>query len=277
MDANNAEAQAEVTSNVDTADSPGATESIDAVVTEQSVVVEGDTETSVDDVIPSDAGNDLVYDFEGEEVSVATVKDWKENGLRQSDYTKKSQANADTRKTLDAEKIQISELRSGIESRISALDEAIKKGEESIDWEDLRDHDPSEYLKQKELITSKKEAAAAAKSEASELANAEDAQLLAVEQQLLSDAMPTWADPKQREADVNIVESYVKDAGFTEGDFSKLTSHRLMLMAIDAAKYKALQGKTAETGKTVQKAPNVVKATQKSQPKKTTRAERFYG
>jgi len=277
MEANNAEVQTEVNQAVDNADSTGATDNISAVEAEQSAVVEGNTDASVEDSQNLDSVDDLFYEFDGEEVSVATVKEWKENGLRQSDYTKKSQANADTRKSLDAEKLQLSELKSSLDSKISTLDEAIKKGEESIDWDDLREHDISEYTRQKELLADKKAMAENAKAESAQMKAAEDAQLLAVEQQLLADAMPTWADPKQRAADVSLVEKYVESAGFNEGDFNKLTSHKLMIMAVDAAKYHELKGKTAETEKAVQKAPNVIKATKKATPKPTTRAERFYG
>jgi len=279
MDANNAAEQTQIETNqaVDIPDSNGATENISAVEAEQSAQGEVNTESSIEVEASNDSDMNTIYQIGDKEYTLGRLSELEKSEMLQSDYTKKSQVNADTRKALDAEKVQISELKSNLDSRIASLDEAIKKGEESVDWDYLREHDISEYTKQKELLAEKKEAANTAKSEAEGVRAAEDAQLLAVEQQMLQEAMPSWADPKQREADVALVEKYVESAGFTEGDFNKLTSHKLMIMAMDAARYQELKGKTANTERSVQKAPSIVKATKKAAPKAKTRAERFYG
>lgn len=278
MEPNNAEQTIETNSvETDTTGAPEAT----AVEAEQSVAGEVSTESSVESTTTEVDTSDLVYDFEGEEVSAATIKGWKDDGLRQADYTKKSQANAETRKQLEAKGLELNERKTYLDERIAALDEIIESGKESVDWDYLREHDISEYTKQKELLADKEAKAKTAKAEIAEMKATEDAQRLVVEQQLLADKMPEWADPAKgqaaREADVKLVEAYVKDSGFPEDSFNKLTDHNLMLMAVQAARYKELQNKTAETEKLVAKAPNVVKATKKTQPKPTSRAERFYG
>jgi len=255
MDANNAETNLEAV-----ADTEGTPENSSVEVEQSTTAEAGITEPESSEQI-----SDLVYDIGGEEVSAITVQEWKENGLRQSDYTKKSQANAETRKALEAEQLKVSERVTSLDGKIKELDDAIKAGQESTDWDYLRENDISEYTRKKEELESKQAASTKAKQEALTLQGAEDEKRLSIEQQLLAEAMPSWVDPKQKDADVQLVESYVKGKNFNNEDFNKLTSHKLMLMAIDAAKYKELIGKNEETEKAVQKAPNVIKAT----PKKT--------
>jgi len=277
MEPNNAEVIETNSTESDTTGTP------DLVAVEAGQAVEGEvtTESSVESNTAQIDNSDLVYDFEGEEVSAATIKSWKDDGLRQADYTKKSQANADARKQLESKGLELTERMTSLDSKIAALDEAIESGKESVDWDYLRENDISEYTKQKELLVDKEAKASTAKAEIAEMKAAEDTQRLGIEQQLLLDKMPQWSDPVKgqanREADVKLVEAYIKDSGFSDESFNKLTDHNLMLMAINAAKFSELQNKTAETEKLVAKAPNVVKATKKTQPKTTTRAERFYG
>lgn len=47
------------------------------------------------------------FNIDGEDFTIEQIKEWKQNGLRQSDYTKKTQELAEQRKQLEALKVEI--------------------------------------------------------------------------------------------------------------------------------------------------------------------------
>lgn len=222
--------------------------------------------------------NDLFYDIQGEQVSEATVLDWKKGGMLEADYTKKRQVEAKAADAVKARDGEVTQILSDFNGKISELEKSINTDIESIDWDYLLENDVSEYTRKKEQIQARKNALTKAQSEAATAQEAEDERMLGIEQQALLDMNPTWkTDPKQREADIVLVQSYVEAAGFTQAEYKKLTSAKLMTSVLKAAKYDELMTKTQETEKKVQKAPNVVKAVKKAKTKQpTSDADTFY-
>jgi len=268
-----AEVSAETNQAVDT-DTEGTTET---TAIEAGDTATGDESSSVEGAESSGEESELFYEFDGEEVSASTIKEWKDNGLRQSDYTKKSQANAEARKQLEAKHQEIDSVRETLNESISKLDKIIEEQSNPEDLEYLRDNDPSGFLKRQDEIKANKKAAEEAKAQQEELQKAKDLQTLAKEQELLSEALPTWNDPKVRKKESDLVAERIKD--FSDEAYNKMTNHELIVMALESAKFRALQEETEETAKAVENAPNVVKATVKSKTKtkpKST-AELFYG
>jgi len=222
--------------------------------------------------------NDLFYDIQGEQVSEATVLDWKKGGMLEADYTKKRQVEAKAADAVKARDGEVTQILSDFNGKISELEKSINTDIESIDWDYLLENDVSEYTRKKEQIQARKNALTKAQSEAATAQEAEDERMLGIEQQALLDMNPTWkTDPKQREADIVLVQSYVEASGFTQAEYKKLTSAKLMTSVLKAAKYDELMTKTQETEKKVQKAPNVVKAVKKAKTKQpTSAADIFY-
>lgn len=271
-------AQTEVTTEVTTEDSTTATTEDTTSTTEVSAIEEGESSSSEESSESSESESELYYDIGGEEVSASTVNEWKENGLRQSDYTKKSQANADLRKGLEAKQAEVGEVKTKLTDIISNLDSLIEKDSNPEELAELRDTDPSEYLRRTEENKAKKAESEKAKKELAKLKEAEEAEFISEQRNILMDAMPEWADPKKLQVDMDLMSAYVDERGFSDDDVQALKSNKLTLMALDAARYQALQKETAETEKEVQKAPNVIKAKVKqSESKATSRSERFYG
>ena len=237
---------------------------------EESSSVETETQTEE---------SDLVYDFDGEEVSASTIKEWKEGNLRQSDYTKKSQANAEVKKQLEAKSLEVDGLKTKLSDAVEKLEANISSDYNKEDMDYLRDNDPSEYLRKQEEQKQKQSDVNKAKEGLKVLKEQADNEKLVKEQQLLLDSQPTWIDEAVRKADISLIETYVKDSEMTAESFNALGNHQLMNMALDAARYKALQKDTEVTKKAVQKAPNVIKARVKevkTKPKSTV-SQRFYG
>jgi hypothetical protein len=251
--------------------------------TEVSAIEEDKTSTdeqssSVENETQAEESN-LVYDFDGEEVSASTIKEWKEGNLRQSDYTKKSQANAEAKKQLESKSLEVDGLKTKLSDAVEKLEANISTEYNKEDMDYLRDNDPSEYLRKQEEQKAKQSDVNTAKEGLKVLKEQADNEKLVEEQQLLLDSQPTWIDEAVRKADISLIETYVKDSEMTAESFNALGNHQLMNMALDAARYKALQKDTEVTKKAVQKAPNVIKARVKEvkPTPKSTVSQRFYG
>jgi hypothetical protein len=237
----------------------------------------GEQSSSEESTESTKTESELYYDFDGEEVSASTVKEWKDNGLRQADYTKKSQANAELKKGLEAKSLELDTVKESLTESISKLDELITKDSNPEELAELRDTDPSEYLRRKEELADKQKLSEQAKKELQDIKEKENAERTATEKQKLLDALPSWQDSKVMESDIALMDSYIKESGFSENAVNALDSHELMLMALDASKYKKLQKETEETKKQVEKAPDVIKAKAKETKPKTSVKQRFYG
>ena len=278
MTDNNSEQTTETNESSVTTDATGTTEN-DAVVSESSTEVEGNTDISdgVESTSENDTGDDLFFDLDGEEVSVAQVRDWKNNGLMQADYTKKRQVDAEARKVLDADQAKTIELNNQLTETLSSFQDALQEDYKKVDWDYLMENDTGEYLKQQKLFKAKAQKLVDAKKELTARQELEREDKVANAQKLFLEKNPTWADPKQKDADIAIMDAYVTENGFDEQMINGLTDHRLMQAVLDASKYRELLNKSAETGKTVQQAPNVIKASKKTAPKQKTGTDLWYG
>ena len=277
MTENNSEQITETTESSVNTDAESTT-NIDAVVGENPTDGEAlDVSDGVESTSTNDSGDDLFYDLDGEEVSVAQIREWKNNGLMQADYTKKTQAAAEVRKQAEAEAAKTAQLNASLAETLATLEQSIKDEFKSIDWEYLRENDTGEYLKQKELMQLKAQKAVKAKADLTQRQEAAKQEKIAQSQKLFKEANPSWLDKTKMEADIKAMDEYVVANGFSEDMINELSDHRIMQALLDASKYRQLQGKSANTSKAVQSAPNVIKASKKTTPAPTSRAERFYG
>ena len=201
---------------------------------------------------------ELFYELDGEEVSLNQLKEWKNNGLMQSDYTRKTQALADERKALEAKLSKINEMESQFNDKISALDALLGNEEAEIDWEELAEHDPSEYLRKQRAIEAKRTKLNEAKS----IKEKRKQDKMSAESQKLLDSMPAWSDPTVQEKEYSLSLKALGDIGFTTDDLASesMLDHRLYILANKAAKYDELQSKKPTVKKKVAKAPKTVRA-----------------
>ena len=59
------------------------------------------------------------------------------------------------------------------------------------------------------------------------------------ERQTLLDKLPAWRDDKRASAEKKVIADYLIERGFTNQDLNNLTDHRMVLIARDAALYRA--------------------------------------
>ena len=193
------------------------------------------------------------FDIDGEEITLSQIREWKEGNLRQSDYTRKTTEVADQRKALDAKSLQQDAAMQSLNDNVTALDSLIAEEEASIDWDELADEDPAEYLKQERKLKAKKAKLVKAKADQKDLFNAK----LAEESNILIGKIPAWSDPAVRDSEFKAALEYATSIGM---DLSGVSDHRVYLSLVQASKFNAIDSKKALTAKKVRKAPRAVKA-----------------
>lgn len=212
------------------------------------IVEESDEIESDDDVSDSEIDEESYFDIDGEEITLKQIREWQQSGLRQSDYTKKTTEVADKRKALEAREAELATLLNAYNSKISELDGLLSEQEASIDWEELAEDDPAEYLKQERKLKAKKAKLKAAQAERDKASQAK----LQDETRLLLEKIPTWD-----KSDDERCMSYAQEIGL---DLSKVDSHAVYLALYEASKFRQLESKTPQIKKKVAKAPKTIKA-----------------
>lgn len=278
MEANNSEVSTEqaVETNQETATDTSSTTNVSSI--EAGDTAAGEQSSSEVRTTQTESQDEPIYLIGDREITVSRLKDLESSEFRQSDYTKKSQIAAESKKDLDAKHVLADENTKRLSETIDKLEASIKAEIDSEEMEELRVHDTAEYIKRKEELTANSKLAADARKDLDAKQTVENQERAVVERQLLIDSQPTWSDPKQMEADITLVESFIGKLELNDNDFNSLGSHKLMNLALSAAKYDALQTDAEAIEKEIQKAPNVIKATVKQSKTETqSRADRFYG
>lgn len=199
------------------------------------------------------AEEESYFDIDGEEITLSQIREWKEGNLRQSDYTRKTTEVADQRKALDAKSLQQDAAIKSLADNVAALDSLIAEEEASINWDELADEDPAEYLKQERKLKAKKAKLVKAKADQKDLFNAK----LAEESNILIGKIPAWSDPQVRDSEFKAALEYASSIGL---DLTGVSDHSVYLALVQASKFNAIDSKKALTAKKVRKAPKAVKA-----------------
>ncbi len=201
----------------------------------------------------------LYYDIDGEEVSSKQLSEWKSDGLKQADYTRKTQELSDSRKDFEAEVDAFKDKQSKFDSHIATLEAMISEDVLSDeDLKELREYEPEKYIEYTEKMSSRKEFIDKNKSTKTDGvkfdANAEKTKFW--------DNNPNWVKEgiktKVFASDMKAIQIYADTNGYTNDDFSAFKANEWQTL-LDAAKYKALNNKNAAIEKKVRKAPVTTK------------------
>lgn len=217
----------------------------------------------------------------GEEIALATVLGWKEGDLRQSDYTKKTQNAAATVKQAEEAQARAEKIAEELESMLANIgDEFLKADDGDESDEDLRDIDPSAYLKRKENRERKQKLIAAARSKAKKLKDDTIETTAIEEQKKLFAANPDWLDSngrpsKKAQSDADMMEQYLMDEGHTADEIKAVSTAREWMQIKKLAEAKITKGKTSEFAKKVKKAPKVTKPGPRKSPSKTASSKKL--
>lgn len=189
---------------------------------------------------------------------------------RTADYTKKTQALAETRKAVEAEKAAIEEakqLRQTYAERLQAIEQILTKdtGEENL--QELKDTDPIGYAikvaerteKEKQLMAVKAEQQRIAMQQQAEQQQAIQAHLAQAQTQL-KQMIPDFADEVKAEVLKKDIRAYAKSVGWTDDDIAQIIDPRAVKSLYDGMMYQKLVANKGAATKKVQNAPKVIKA-----------------
>lgn len=204
---------------------------------------EGETETGDDDP-------EIEWTTRAGESNKVKLSELRDGYMRQSKFTKETQALAEERKQFDEVKTQSTaklQVLSEIEADLSQL---LMADFANINWNEVRDTDPSHYLALKEAKEQREQAISGMRSKAETL----KAEIARDESAKLGESLG-WSDVTKRDGDIKLIESYVNEAGIPAEVFAAVSNHKLMTALREAALYRQLQKKTPEITRKVREAP----------------------
>ena len=223
---------------------------------------------SEDETADDDDNEDDVYIVDGVEFTHEELQNAKDIKSMQANYTKKTMALADERKATESEKDSLSNLAAELQ--------VLVEEDKEIDWEDLKEEDPDEYIKLKERADSRTKKLEAAKAKLTP-SNEMSKEMVEHEQSLMIEAFPDWVEKNDKGVataftqkyhdDINALSDHAKELGFTAEQISQIKTTSVIKALMNSMKLGEKKGKIAIAKKRVTpKQTKPAKASKPSQP-----------
>ena len=236
-------------------------------------------------------GEELVYavSINGEEHQVS-LDELTKGYSRQSDYTKKTQEISEQRKSFEEVKNQYetevgqiqAERGHYMQSLQSIIDGSLGKMDEfsNINWEQLRQDDPIEFVAKKEEFRDKQEKINALRQEqqGAQQRQALDkqrfhAESLEREHAALIEKLPEWGKEESRKKITKDLRDYALSSGFEAEEISSLVDHRSILVLLKARQYDQINNADVKAKKLKNK-PRVIRAGSGVSKERSTASQR---
>jgi hypothetical protein len=200
--------------------------------------------------------------IDGKEVEVAEDELLK-GYSRQSDYTKKSMEVAEQRRQIEGVAARFQEERAQYQNQLNQLTQALgQELNKQVNWEQLLETDPVEYLKQQHLYNQRQaayqqslqaQAQYAQQTREQEAMNAQ--QRLQYEREQLVANLPAWKDEATAAKEGQALTKHLIERGYSEQQIRGLTDHKTLILARESMLYRQMMAKAKETTKVVEKLP----------------------
>jgi hypothetical protein len=187
-----------------------------------------------------------------------------------TDYTKKSQAVAEERKAVEAEKARIEEarfLRDQYAERLQVIEQMLNQQPETENLEYLKETDPIGYAVKVAELSQREKQLAQVHAERQRIAQQQDqerqeqlGQVIQAESRKLAEAIPEYADPQKGEVARRELREFGQKLGFSEQELSGIYDSRQVLTLWKAMQYDKLQSAKPGITKKVNEAPKVMKS-----------------
>ena len=206
---------------------------------------------------------------DNEEIEV-TLEELQQGYSRTKDYTKKTQALAETRKTVEAERARIEEakqLRDTYAQRLQVIEQMLNQNPDNENLSELRESDPIGYAIKIAERSEKEKQLQAVQVERQRIAQQQQAEQqeqlkghLAQEAQKLKEWIPEFRDEVKAEMARKEIKAYAKSIGFSDQELANVYDARAVQTLYKAMQYeKLMKGKGVATKK-VTEAPKTLKA-----------------
>lgn len=204
----------------------------------------------------------------GEEVEVELdelIKGYQQG----TDYTKKSQALAEQRKAVEAERghlEQVKQERQAYAQKLQALDSFLTQQNRGVDLDVLKETDPIGYAVAVAEQSQREKQLAVVRQEQQRIAQQQQAEQQATlqnhlrqESEKLVSLIPELATP-QGDAVRKQIRDYAKSVGWSDQELSSVYDSRAVHTLYKAMKYEQLQKSKPELNKKLQSAPKMMRS-----------------
>jgi hypothetical protein len=206
---------------------------------------------------------------DNEELEV-TLEELQQGYSRTKDYTKKTQALAETRKAVEADRARIEEakqLRDTYAQRLEVIEKLLSQDQGEENLAELRENDPIGYAIKIAERSEKEKQLQAVRAEKQKIAQQQESDRqqalqghLQQEAVKLREMIPEFRDEAKAEIARKDIRTYAKSVGFSDEELSQVYDSRAVKTLYNAMMYeKLMKGKT-DAVKKVQSAPKVLKA-----------------
>jgi hypothetical protein len=186
-----------------------------------------------------------------------------------TDYTKKSQAVAEERKVVEAERQRIDEarqLRDQYAERLQMIEQMLNQQQPEENLEYLKETDPIGYAVKVAEMSQKEKQLMQVRAERERISQQQEydrqtqlRQQIATEAEKLVAALPEYADPEKGELIRKDIRTYGKQAGFSDDELANVYDSRAVLTLWKAMQFDKLQSSKAGITKKVSEAPKAIK------------------
>jgi hypothetical protein len=187
-----------------------------------------------------------------------------------TDYTKKSQAVAEERKAVEAERQRIEEaryLRDQYAERLQVIEQMLNQQPETENLEYLKETDPIGYAVKVAELSQREKQLAQVQAERQRIAQQQEQErqeqlghVIQAEARKLAEAIPEYADPQKGEIARRELREFGQKLGFSEQELSGVYDSRQVLTLWKAMQYDKLQSAKPGITKKVNEAPKVMKS-----------------
>ncbi len=187
-----------------------------------------------------------------------------------TDYTKKSQAVAEERKVVEAERQRIEEaryLRDQYAERLQVIEQMLNQQPETENLDYLKETDPIGYAVKVAELSQREKQLAQVRAEQARLYEQQQreqqeqlGQVVQAESRKLAEVIPEYADPQKGETLRRELREFGVKAGFSEQELANVYDSRAVLTLWKAMQYDKLQSAKPGITKKVNEAPKVIKS-----------------
>ena len=187
-----------------------------------------------------------------------------------TDYTKKSQAVAEERKVVEAERQRIEEaryLRDQYAERLQVIEQMLNQQPETENLDYLKETDPIGYAVKVAELSQREKQLAQVRAEQARIAEQQQreqqeqlGQVVQAESRKLAEVIPEYADPQKGETLRRELREFGLKAGFSEQELANVYDSRAVLTLYKAMQYDKLQSAKPGITKKVNEAPKVMKS-----------------
>jgi len=187
-----------------------------------------------------------------------------------TDYTKKSQAVAEERKVVEAERQRIEEaryLRDQYAERLQVIEQMLNQQPETENLDYLKETDPIGYAVKVAELSQREKQLAQVRAEQARIYDQQQreqqeqlGQVVQAESRKLAEVIPEYADPQKGETLRRELREFGMKAGFSDQELANVYDSRAVLTLYKAMQYDKLQSAKPGITKKVNEAPKVMKS-----------------